>query len=146
MGFWVASTKKGVSRLMVCPPAVTWRSCMACSRAAWVLGGVRLISSARMTLAKTGPRTNWKRRWPVPLSSSRISLPVMSLGIRSGVNWMRLKLRSMTRARLLISSVLARPGTPSSSTWPPANRAIIISSTTWSWPTMTLAISARMAW
>ena len=72
-------------------------------------------------------------------------MPVMSLGIRSGVNWMRLKLRSRMRARLLISSVLARPGTPSSSTWPPAKRAISISSITCSWPTMTLPISARMA-
>ena len=41
------------------PPAVTSRSCMACSRAAWVLGGVRLISSARITLAKMGP---WMKR------------------------------------------------------------------------------------
>ena len=46
---------------MVRPPAVTWRSCMASSSAAWVLGGVRLISSARITLAKTGPWMNWKR-------------------------------------------------------------------------------------
>ena len=37
------------------PPTVTWCSCIASSSAAWVFGGVRLISSARITLAKIGP-------------------------------------------------------------------------------------------
>ena len=37
-------------------------------------------------------------------------MPVMSDGIRSGVNWMRLKSRSRISASVLISSVLARPG------------------------------------
>jgi hypothetical protein len=32
-----------------------WASCIASSRAAWVFGGVRLISSASRTLVKTGP-------------------------------------------------------------------------------------------
>ncbi len=41
MGFWVASTKKGCGRTWRTPPAVTCRSCMASSSAAWVLGGVR---------------------------------------------------------------------------------------------------------
>ena len=71
---------------------MTWRSCMASSSAAWVLGGVRLISSARTMLAKIGPCTNRNARRPVVWSSSRTSVPVMSDGIRSGVNWMRLKL------------------------------------------------------
>ena len=44
------------------PPAVTWCSCIAWSSAAWVLGGVRLISSASTTLAKTGPWTKRKAR------------------------------------------------------------------------------------
>ena len=70
-----------------------WYSCMACKSAAWVLGGVRLISSASTMLAKMGPWTNRKLRLPVDWSSSMISVPVMSLGIRSGVNWMRLNLR-----------------------------------------------------
>ena len=39
-----------------------------------------------------------------------ISVPVMSAGIRSGVNWMRLNDRFSARARVLIISVLARPG------------------------------------
>ena len=38
---------------------------MACSRAAWVLGGVRLISSASRMLVKIGPST--KRKSPPPL-------------------------------------------------------------------------------
>ena len=37
-------------------------------------------------------------------------MPVMSDGIRSGVNWMRLKSRSRMSASVLISSVFARPG------------------------------------
>ena len=36
----------------------------------------------------------------------------MSDGIRSGVNWMRLKLRSSAWASVLTISVFARPGTP----------------------------------
>ena len=37
-------------------------------------------------------------------------MPVMSDGIRSGVNWMRLNFRSSTCASVAMSSVLARPG------------------------------------
>ena len=37
---------------------------MASSSAAWVLGGVRLISSARMMLAKIGPLRNRNSRSP----------------------------------------------------------------------------------
>ena len=39
-----------------------------------------------------------------------MSVPVMSDGIRSGVNWMRLNFRSSTCASVAISSVFARPG------------------------------------
>ena len=38
------------------------------------------------------------------------SVPVMSAGIRSGVNWMRLKSSDRHLASVLIISVLARPG------------------------------------
>ncbi len=41
-----------------------------------------------------------------------ISVPVMSLGIRSGVNWIRLKLRSSASASGRTIRVLASPGTP----------------------------------
>ena len=85
---------------------------MAWSSAAWVLGGVRLISSARTTLAKTGPWTKRNARRPVVRSSSMISVPVMSLGIRSGVNWTRLNERFSASATVCTISVLASPGTP----------------------------------
>ena len=49
---------------------------------------------------------------PVSGSSWMTSVPVMSEGMRSGVNWMRLNLRLRTRARVEIMRVLARPGTP----------------------------------
>ena len=116
---------------------------MASSRAAWVLGGVRLISSARIMLAKIGPAMNVNWRRPVSGSSCRMSVPVMSEGIRSGVNWMRLKERLEISATVLTSSVLASPGTPTSSTCPRANSPISSSSTTLSWPMITLPISPR---
>jgi hypothetical protein len=119
-------------------------TCMASSRAACVLGGVRLTSSASSTLVKTGPGRKRNVRLPVRRSSWMTSVPVMSDGIRSGVNWMRWNWRPRQRARLLIMSVLAKPGTPSSITWPRAKRAIRSWSTTASWPTMTLVSSARM--
>ena len=53
-----------------------------------------------------------------------MSVPVMSEGMRSGVNWMRLNLRSRTFASVETSSVLARPGTPTSRQWPFAKRAV----------------------
>ncbi len=66
-----------------------------------------------------------------------MSVPVMSAGIRSGVNWMRLNVRFSERASVLISSVLARPGTPSSRQWPRLNSEISSSSITSCWPTIT---------
>src|SRR5439155_74587 len=50
-------------------------------------------------------------------------VPIRSAGTRSGVNWIRLNSQSMTRAAVLIASVLASPGTPSISTWPRARSA-----------------------
>ena len=102
---------------------------MAWSSAAWVLGGVRLISSASTMLAKIGPCTKRKARLPVVRSSSMISVPVMSLGIRSGVNWMRLKLRFSASATVWTIRVLASPGTPIRSAWPPARTAVRMPST-----------------
>ena len=69
-------------------------------------------------------------------------MPVMSEGIMSGVNWMRRNERLRIFATVLTSKVFASPGTPTSSTWPRANRPVRSCSTTSSWPTMTLAISA----
>ena len=53
-----------------------------------------------------------------------MSVPVMSIGIRSGVNWMRLNFSDIVSATLLTNSVLANPGTPISKAWPRANRQI----------------------
>ena len=66
-----------------------------------------------------------------------ISVPVMSAGIRSGVNWMRLNERFSARASVLIINVLASPGTPSSRQWLRANSEISNSSMTSFCPTIT---------
>ena len=55
IGFCVASTRNGSSSVYVVPPIVTCFSCIASSSAACTLAGARLISSARMMLAKIGP-------------------------------------------------------------------------------------------
>ena len=73
---------------------VTWCSCIASSREDWVFGVARLISSASTRLAKIGPGWNLKTR--LPPSSTRMLVPVMSAGMRSGVNWIRLNVQSMT--------------------------------------------------
>src|SRR5213595_3573238 len=136
IGFWVASTKNGAGRGWVWPAAVTWCSCIAWSSAAWVLGGVRFTSSASTIFANTGPRTNRNARFPVAWSSSMISVPVMSVGMRSGVNWMRENLRSSVCATVCTIRVLASPGTPKSSACPPENTAVRMPSSTSRWPTM----------
>ena len=64
-------------------------------------------------------------------------MPVMSDGIRSGVNWMRLNDSDRSWAMLAIISVLASPGTPSRMQCPWQNRAIITCLSTSVWPTMT---------
>ena len=54
----------------------------------------------------------------------------MSDGIRSGVNWIRLKPTSRIRAIELTINVLASPGTPTRSTCPRVKIAARISSIT----------------
>src|SRR5918995_2399036 len=68
-------------------------------------------------------------------------VPTRSAGTRSGVNWSRLNEPPSTSATVLTVSVLARPGTPSSSTWPPASSATSTRSSMASWPTITRLIS-----
>jgi len=122
-------TKKGSERVPH-PATVTCRSCIASNSAAWVFGGVRLISSARITLLNSGPSRKRKSRPPVVRFSSITSVPVMSAGIRSGVNWMRLNVRFSARLSVLIIKVLASPGTPSSRQCPRLNSEISHSSIT----------------
>src|SRR6266850_2134900 len=65
--------------------------------------------------------------------------------MRSGVNWMRPNVPEMLRARARTRSVLPRPGTPSTRTWPPASSAHSTASITSRCPTIALATSARRA-
>src|ERR1700746_2064263 len=82
---------------------------MACSSADWVRGLARLISSAINRCAKTGPERKRKLRLPAWLSSST-SVPRMSDGIKSGVNWMR-RASSPTTVPIVSSTLgLASPG------------------------------------
>src|SRR5919112_5598784 len=72
-------------------------------------------------------------------------VPTRSAGTRSGVNCRRLNEPPSTSETVLTVSVLARPGTPSSSTWPPASSATITRSSIDSCPTMTRLISNSAA-
>ena len=89
----------------------------------------------------TGP----SRKRNDPSCGSKMSWPMTSDGIRSGVNCTRLKSRAMVDASAFTSNVLAVPGTPSSSTWPPASRLTASSSNVASWPTSTRPASRRIA-
>jgi hypothetical protein len=73
-----------------------------------------------------------------------MSVPVISAGIKSGVNWIRLNDRLSVRESVLMSSVFARPGTPSSMQCPRLNKLMSNCSTTASWPTITWASCSRM--
>src|SRR4051794_24721365 len=69
----------------------------------------------------------------------------MSLGMRSGVNWIRVNSSASERASDCTIRVFASPGTPSRMQWPRAKTAIRSCSTTSSCPTIWLAICARIA-
>ena len=88
-----------------------------------------LTFSINTTFAKIGPCTNRKARRPVPGSSSINSVPVMSLGMRSGVNCTRENVRAKAWDTVCTSNVFASPGTPTSTTCPPARSAATRSST-----------------
>src|SRR3954447_18004878 len=68
-------------------------------------------------------------------------VPTRSAGTRSGVNCRRLNEPPSTSETVLTVRVLARPGTPSSRTCPPASSATITRSSIASWPTITRLIS-----
>ena len=141
MGFWVAKTVKSGDSAWVSRSMVTARSCMAWSSALWVLAGARLISSASKNVVNTGPLTRLNAlRW-----KSKMFVPVMSAGMRSGVNWMRLESVPRTCARVRTNKVLATPGTPSMRACWPVKTAMSAWSTASRWPMMTLPTSARAA-
>src|SRR3989339_636517 len=82
-------TKNGSGRGRVSPSLVTCCSSIASSRALWVLGVARLISSARTRWAKIGP--GWKRNSPVPRSYT--ATPRMAARQQTGegeADWMLL--------------------------------------------------------
>src|SRR6187399_965059 len=72
------------------------------------------------------------------------SVPVMSDGIRSGVNWMRENFSASTCASVYTSSVFASPGTPMMRLLPPVKSVSSTSLTTSSWPMIALRSSVRM--
>jgi hypothetical protein len=74
-------------------------------------------------------------------SSTMMLVPMMSAGIRSGVNWIRENSRLTAWASERTRYVFPNPGTPSSSTLPPTNSAVSTPSTISSCPTMALPIS-----
>ncbi len=119
-GFCVASTRNGSGSGCAAPSSVTCRSCIASSSADCVFAGARFTSSASTTLPKIGPR----RIRNCPVESSYTEVPTTSLGMRSGVNWIRLNVPPMSWATVRASSVFAVPGTPSMRTWPPSTRAM----------------------
>jgi len=106
------------------PVAMTCYATAAPIPASW--SGVSRSPST--TWAKIGPGLKWNSRRPS--ASVRTWVPTMSEGIRSGVNWMRLKLSPRASLAVLHIKVLPSPGTPSIKTWPPANSAVRVLRTT----------------
>ena len=122
------------------PSTVTWRSSMHSSSADWVLGEARLISSPTTMLAKIAPGLNSNSR----VSWLQTETPVMSLGSRSGVNWIRRTEQSMERASALASIVLPTPGTSSMSRWPSASRTVSARRTASVLPAITCSTAPTM--
>src|SRR6476659_1562056 len=91
---------------------------MHSSSADCVFGEARFTSSTSRRLAKTGPCRNSNSfvRW------SKTLTPVMSVGSRSGVNWMRENVQSTERASALASIVFPTPGKSSMIRWPSLTR------------------------
>ncbi len=140
-GFCVAITKKGSGKGRVAPSMVTWPSSIASSRALWLFGVARLISSASTSSAKIGP--GWNTNWPLSLSNTEV--PRMSPGNRSEVNWMRWNSSPNICARAWLSVVLPMPGRSSTSRCPRASRQVSASRTCGSLPSTIWLTPARQA-
>ena len=82
IGFCVAKTVKFAGNAYVSRSIVTSRSCIACNSADCVFAGARLISSASKNEVNTGPLISVNSF----LCRLKMLVPVMSAGIRSGVN------------------------------------------------------------
>ena len=105
-----------------CPQSSPGTPAIASSSADWVLGGEPLNPRRRGRCREDRPRQEPDDARTAGRSSSITSVPRMSDGIRSGVNWMRLNFRLIVSASVLMISVFARPGTPRRRQWPPARR------------------------
>src|SRR4051812_15025746 len=126
--------------MRVVPSTVTCCSAIASSSADWAFGNARFTSSTSSTFAKTGPARNSKVR----VCGFQMERPVMSVGCRSGVHWMReTTAPSMLPAIVRASTVFAVPGTSSSSTWPRQASAATTSAICSDLPTTTVSTFAR---
>ena len=118
------------------PSTLTCRSSIDSSRADWVFGEARLISSPTTMLAKMPPGLNSNSR----VSALNTETPVMSEGSRSGVNCSRRTEQSIDRPSALASIVLPTPGTSSTSRWPSASSTTRARSTELRLPSITVSI------
>ena len=87
-------------------------------------------------MLKIGPFTKVNFRF-----SSKISLPKISEGIKSGVNWILLKFKPNASETVCTKSVFAKPGTPINKECPPQKIESITKSTALFWPTIIFDIS-----
>jgi len=136
----VAITRNGGASSCVTPSTVTRRSAIASSKADWVRGVVRLISSASTIWAKTGPRRNSNSA----VFGLNTEAPVTSVGSRSGVHWIRLNEQPTLLASARANMVLATPGTSSSSTCPSQSQETSESTICRRLPTITFSTLARI--
>ena len=116
---------------------MTWRSSITSNKAACVFAGARFISSIKIILEKIGPFLKSNSE----VFISKIEVPKISLGIKSGVNCMRLKPTSKVFANSFAETVFATPGTPSIKECPLAKIEAISISIMLFCPTITLPIS-----
>jgi len=137
-GFCVAKTKNGGVILYLFPSIVIWRSSITSKRAACVFAGALLISSIRTILENIGPCLNSNSL----VFTLKTEVPKISLGIKSGVNWMRLKSTAIVLANSFAVTVFATPGTPSINEWPSLKIETMSISSMFSCPTITLPSSA----
>ena len=129
----------GLCNGCVAPSTETCRSSMDSSRADWVLGEARLISSPTTMLAKIPPGLNSKSR----VCWLNTDTPVTSLGSRSGVNWIRRTVQAIDRPNALANIVLPTPGTSSSNRCPSANSTTMAMSMAPRLPSITPSMAVR---
>jgi len=90
-GFCVASTKNGSGKRMArTPDGDLALLALPPSKRPAVFGGSTVDFVGQDYIREQRAVEKFEIRWPVALSSCRTSVPVMSDGMRSGVNWMRL--------------------------------------------------------